>query len=68
MFSIMSLQEKKAQTVVGTPSYISPEVCEGKLYNEKSDIWAVGCILYEVNGMRVNGIDDDTEKDVYGTG
>uniref|UniRef100_A0A1I8ADL0 non-specific serine/threonine protein kinase n=1 Tax=Steinernema glaseri TaxID=37863 RepID=A0A1I8ADL0_9BILA len=37
-----------AQTVVGTPFYISPEMCEGKPYNEKSDIWALGCILYEM--------------------
>lgn len=37
-----------AQTVVGTPYYISPEMCEGKSYNAKSDIWALGCILYEM--------------------
>ncbi|GMS98741.1 hypothetical protein PENTCL1PPCAC_20916, partial [Pristionchus entomophagus] len=37
-----------AETVVGTPYYISPEMCEGKTYNEKSDIWALGCILYEM--------------------
>lgn len=32
----------------GTPYYISPEICEGKSYNDKSDIWALGCILYEM--------------------
>uniref|UniRef100_A0AC34QWR8 Protein kinase domain-containing protein n=1 Tax=Panagrolaimus sp. JU765 TaxID=591449 RepID=A0AC34QWR8_9BILA len=37
-----------AQTVVGTPYYISPEMCEGKSYNVKSDIWALGCVLYEM--------------------
>ena len=26
----------------------SPEVCEGKTFSFKSDIWAAGCILYEV--------------------
>lgn len=41
-------KEQGAMTVVGTPYYISPEMCEGKPYNEKSDIWALGCILYEM--------------------
>ncbi|KAI8927193.1 kinase-like domain-containing protein [Entophlyctis helioformis] len=44
---IMSTKTK-AETVVGTPAYISPELCEGKPYNEKSDIWALGCVLYEI--------------------
>ena len=38
--------------VVGTPCYISPEICEGKPYNKKSDIWALGCILYEMTTLR----------------
>uniref|UniRef100_A0A0K0E9M5 non-specific serine/threonine protein kinase n=1 Tax=Strongyloides stercoralis TaxID=6248 RepID=A0A0K0E9M5_STRER len=37
-----------ANTVIGTPYYISPEMCEGKNYNESTDIWAMGCILYEM--------------------
>jgi NIMA (never in mitosis gene a)-related kinase 8 len=40
--------KSKANTVVGTPCYISPELCEGKPYNQKSDIWALGCVLYEL--------------------
>lgn len=39
---------KGATTVLGTPYYISPEMCEGKPYNAKSDVWALGCILYEM--------------------
>ncbi|XP_064212141.1 serine/threonine-protein kinase Nek8 isoform X1 [Tribolium castaneum] len=42
----------QAQTVVGTPYYLSPEMCEGSDYNEKSDIWAIGCILYELACLR----------------
>jgi len=37
-----------AKTFVGTPYYLSPEICEEKPYNEKSDVWALGCILYEM--------------------
>ena len=37
-----------AHTFVGTPYYLSPEMCEEKPYNEKSDIWSLGCILYEM--------------------
>ncbi|XP_038046761.1 serine/threonine-protein kinase Nek8-like [Patiria miniata] len=45
---VMSSNNRGASTVLGTPYYISPEICEGKPYNEKSDIWALGCILYEM--------------------
>lgn len=45
---IMGSGNNGAQTVLGTPYYISPEMCEGKSYSFKSDIWALGCILYEV--------------------
>nr|XP_002126613.1 serine/threonine-protein kinase Nek8 [Ciona intestinalis] len=38
----------KAFTVVGTPCYISPELCRGMAYNQKSDIWALGCVLFEL--------------------
>ena len=38
----------KAFTYIGTPYYLSPEVCEGKPYNSKSDVWALGCILFEL--------------------
>lgn len=37
---------------MGTPCYISPELCEGKPYNQKSDIWALGCVLYELASLK----------------
>lgn len=35
-------------TVIGTPLYLAPEICKEKPYNEKSDIWSIGCVLYEL--------------------
>jgi NIMA (never in mitosis gene a)-related kinase 1/4/5 len=37
-----------AMTVVGTPYYMSPEVCQNQPYTFKSDVWALGCVLYEL--------------------
>lgn len=49
-FGISKILTTKGQalTVLGTPYYISPEMCEGKQYDTKSDVWALGCILYEM--------------------
>ena len=43
-FGISKILASKSQahSVVGTPCYISPELCEGKSYNQKSDIWSIG--------------------------
>ncbi|KAK1758636.1 G2-specific protein kinase nim-1 [Echria macrotheca] len=37
-----------ASTYVGTPFYMSPEICAAEKYTLKSDIWALGCIIYEL--------------------
>ncbi|NWX62313.1 NEK2 kinase, partial [Promerops cafer] len=37
-----------ATTFVGTPYYMSPEQMNYLSYNEKSDIWSLGCIVYEL--------------------
>eukprot|EP01012_Entosiphon_sulcatum_P023971 TRINITY_DN29121_c0_g1_i1.p1 TRINITY_DN29121_c0_g1~~TRINITY_DN29121_c0_g1_i1.p1 ORF type:complete len:497 (+),score=140.33 TRINITY_DN29121_c0_g1_i1:27-1517(+) len=37
-----------AKTVCGTPYYFSPELCQGQPYSNKSDIWSLGVILYEI--------------------
>mmetsp|Transcript_54094 Transcript_54094/g.142495 ORF Transcript_54094/g.142495 Transcript_54094/m.142495 type:complete len:555 (+) Transcript_54094:115-1779(+) len=42
-----------AKTQIGTPYYLSPEVCQEKPYAWPSDIWAMGCILYEMTALKV---------------
>lgn len=37
-----------AKTYVGTPFYMSPELVTDACYNAKSDIWALGCLIYEL--------------------
>ncbi|XP_018103102.1 serine/threonine-protein kinase Nek5 isoform X2 [Xenopus laevis] len=41
-----------ARTCVGTPYYLSPEICENKPYNNKTDIWSLGCVLYELCSLK----------------
>ncbi|NWX23234.1 NEK3 kinase, partial [Aegotheles bennettii] len=41
-----------ACTYVGTPYYVPPEIWESMPYNNKSDIWSLGCILYELCSLR----------------
>jgi serine/threonine protein kinase len=37
-----------ASTYVGTPYYMSPEICRAERYSLYSDIWSLGCLLYEL--------------------
>ncbi|XP_016069081.1 PREDICTED: serine/threonine-protein kinase Nek3 isoform X1 [Miniopterus natalensis] len=37
-----------ACSYVGTPYYVPPEIWENMPYNNKSDIWSLGCVLYEL--------------------
>lgn len=42
-----------AKTTIGTPYYLSPEICQERPYSWSSDVWAMGCILFEMAALRV---------------
>ncbi|XP_053130171.1 uncharacterized protein LOC128335618 [Hemicordylus capensis] len=41
-----------ASTFVGTPYYLSPELCKDVPYSSKADIWALGCLLFELCALQ----------------
>ncbi|XP_049432113.1 serine/threonine-protein kinase Nek3 [Epinephelus fuscoguttatus] len=49
---ILNSPKAYAQTYVGTPYYVAPEIWDNKPYNNKSDVWSLGCVLYELCTLR----------------
>ena len=49
---VMNSTVELARTCIGTPYYLSPEICEGRPYNHKSDVWSLGCVLYELVSLK----------------
>jgi len=50
---VMDSKQDLARTMTGTPYYLSPEVFQSRPYSFKSDIWALGCILFEMASLSV---------------
>ena len=61
-----------AKTCIGTPYYMSPEIFKNKPYSYKSDVWALGCVLYEMTTLNhafdstsINGLAQKIIKGKY---
>ena len=56
---------------IGTSYYMAPEIIKGEEYNKKVDIWAFGCIIYELLTLKVCFQDENLlalyNKIIYGT-
>ncbi|NWI75422.1 NEK4 kinase, partial [Dryoscopus gambensis] len=49
---VLENQYDMASTLIGTPYYMSPELFSNRPYNYKSDVWALGCCVYEMATLK----------------
>lgn len=46
-------KEGMCETQTGAPLYSSPEVWRSEAYDSKSDVWSLGCVLYELINLKM---------------
>ncbi len=69
-FGLAQLAERskltEATTILGTPSYMSPEQARGEKTDRRADLWSLGIVLYEMIAGRLPFVGERQEAVLYG--
>ena len=58
----LSIHPTQAGIILGTAAYMAPEQARGRVVDKRADLWAFGCVLFEMlTGKRAFGGDDVTD-------
>lgn len=49
---VLNSHSQNANSIVGAPYYMSPEMIRGNSYNHKTDVWSMGVVLYELISLQ----------------
>lgn len=50
---VLDASDDYAKTQIGTPYYLSPEICESRPYGRSSDVWSLGVVLFEILALEL---------------